>query len=128
MALVLLGAVVDDVDLAADDRLHPLRLRGFVEVDRAGQRAVVGERDGGHLEPRRLLRERRDPARPVEDRVLGVDVQVDEVGAHERPSYSADSDVPERLISPLSTPRTRLQKVQAEHTGTAPGRPRITRP
>ena len=62
----------------------PCLLRGLVEVDRAGQRAVVGERDRRHLEPGRLVDERRDPARPVEDRVLGVDVQVDERGAHGR--------------------------------------------
>jgi len=75
-------AVVDDVHLAAEDRLDPLRLRRLVEIDGARHRAVVGERDGRHLEPRRLLRERRDPASPVEDRVLRVDVQVDERGGH----------------------------------------------
>ena len=77
-------AVVGDVDLAADDRLDPLLPGGLVEVDRAGERAVVGERDGGHLELGGAGRERGDPARPVEDRVLAVDVQVDEVGAHGR--------------------------------------------
>ena len=75
-------AVVGDVDLAADDRLDPLVARRLVEVDRAGERAVVGERHRRHLELGRAGRERRDPARPVEDRVLAVDVQVDEVGAH----------------------------------------------
>ena len=79
--------VVGDVHLAPDDRLHALLVGGLVEVDRAGQRAVVGERHRRHLEPGRLVDERRDPARPVEDRVLGVDVQVDERGAHGRPSY-----------------------------------------
>ena len=75
-------AVVGDVDLAADDRLDSLLSGLLVEVDRAGQRAVVGERDRGHLELGRPGGERRDAARPVEDRVLAVDVQVDEVGAH----------------------------------------------
>ena len=75
-------AVVGDVDLAADDRLDPLLPGLLVEVDRAGQRAVVGERDRGHLELGRPGREGGDAARPVEDRVLAVDVQVDEVGAH----------------------------------------------
>ncbi len=78
-------AVVGDVDLAADDRLDPLVARGLVQVDRAGERAVVGERHRRHLELGRPGGERRDPARPVEDRVLAVDVQVDEVGAHGRP-------------------------------------------
>jgi hypothetical protein len=39
---------------------------------------VIRERDGGHLELRRARRERGNAARPVEDRVLGVDVEVDE--------------------------------------------------
>jgi len=77
-------AVVDDVHLATEDRLDALLGGGLVEVDRARHRAVVGERHGGHLELRRLARERRDPARPVEDRELGVDVQVDERRAHGR--------------------------------------------
>ena len=68
VALVLLAPVVDDVDLAADDRLDALRLRGLEQLDRPGHRAVVGERHGRHLELGRLPRER-DPARPVEDRV-----------------------------------------------------------
>ena len=86
-ALRLHVPVVGDVHLAADDRLHALLVGGLVEVDRAGQRAVIRERHRRHLEPGRLVDERRDPARPVEDRVLGVDVQVDERGAHGRPSY-----------------------------------------
>ena len=83
-------AVVGDVDLAADDRLDPLLPGLLVEVDRAGERAVVCERDRGHLELGRPGRERRDPARPVEDRVLAVDVQVDEVGAHGRAILGRD--------------------------------------
>ena len=77
MTLVLLQPIVDDVHLAADDRLDPLGLRGLEEIDHPGHRAVVGERDGRHLEPRGFLGERGDATCPVEDRVLGVDVQVD---------------------------------------------------
>ena len=82
VALLLDAPVVHDVHLAPEDRFDALRLRRLVEVDRAGHRAVVGERDGRHLEAGRLLRERRDPAGPIEDRVLRVDVQVDERSAH----------------------------------------------
>jgi hypothetical protein len=39
---------------------------------------VVGERDRGHVELRSAGGEGGDAARPVEDRVLGVDVKVDE--------------------------------------------------
>ena len=44
----------------------------------AGERAVVGERHGGHVELGRPGREDRDPAGAVKDGVLGVDVKVDE--------------------------------------------------
>ena len=72
------AAVVADVDLAAENRLDS-DLSGLpVELDGAGERAVVGEPDGGHLELSGASREGRDAARPVEDRVLGVDVKVDE--------------------------------------------------
>ena len=39
---------------------------------------MVGERDGGHLELGGPCGEVGDAARPVENRVLGVDVKVDE--------------------------------------------------
>src|SRR5205823_2930936 len=67
-----------DVDLAPDERLDADLLRLAVELDRAGEAAVIGERDGRHLELGRAGDERGDAARPVEDRVLGVDVEVNE--------------------------------------------------
>jgi hypothetical protein len=71
-------AVVGDVDLAPEDGLDPFAPGRLVEVDRTGEGAVIGERDGGHLELGGALREIRYPAGAVEDRVLGVDVKVDE--------------------------------------------------
>ncbi len=74
-----LGAtVVGDVDLAADQRLDPCPLRILEELDGARHRAVVGEADGRHLELGGAGDEIGDPAGPVENRVLGVDVQVNE--------------------------------------------------
>ena len=84
VALLLLAAVVGDVELAADQRLDAVLLGLAHELDRAGERAVVGERDRRHLELRRPGREPRDAARPVEDRVLGVDVEMDEAGLSHR--------------------------------------------
>ena len=91
VALLLGLALVGDVDLAADDRLDAVLFRLFDEGDRAGERAVVGEPDGGHLELGGAGCELGNPARPVEDRELGVDVQVDEIG-HGRPSLQGRSD------------------------------------
>ncbi len=82
VALLLRLAIVGDVDLAADDGLHAVLARLPRELDRPGERAVVGERHGRHLESRRLGRQLRDPARPVENRILGVDMQMDEGGGH----------------------------------------------
>ena len=96
VALLLGLAVVGDVDLAAEDRLHAVLLRLLDEVDRARERAVVGERDGRHLELRGPRGERRDAARPVEDRELGVDVEMDERSGfrHGKPIVLGGPDVP----------------------------------
>ena len=42
-------AVVDDVDLAAEDRLDALVGSRLVKLDRTRHRAVVGEQHRGHL-------------------------------------------------------------------------------
>ena len=78
VALGLLMTVVSDVHLAPEDRLHALLVALAVELDGAGERAVVRERDRLHLQLRGPGGERRDAARPVQDRVFGVDVEVDE--------------------------------------------------
>ncbi len=93
IALPLRAPVVRDVDLAAEQRLDSLLPRLAVELDRAGQRAVIGERDRRHRELGRASREPRDPAGAVEDRELGVDVQVNEAGLSQgKPSVEALSD------------------------------------
>ena len=74
----LRAAVVADVDLAAENRLDS-DLSGLpIELDSPSKRPVVGEPDSGHLELSGPSRKGRDAAGPVEDRVLGVDVKVDE--------------------------------------------------
>ena len=107
--LRLRAAIVGDVDLAADDRLDTRLARLAVELDRAGERAVVGERDGRHLEPRGLLHETRDAARPVEDRVLRVDVEMDEGrSGHGRASLLPWSEDLSR--TPISSCSTQLRR------------------
>ena len=78
VALRLLVTVVSDVHLAPEDRLDALLVALAVELDGAGERAVIGERDGGHLQLGRAGGQRGDAAGAVEDRVLRVDVEVDE--------------------------------------------------
>ena len=83
-------AVVTDVDLAADDRLHP-GPRIPVELDGARERPVIGQRDRRHLELGRPGDEIGYPTGPVEDRVLRVHVQVDEGSTHRTGDCSAGS-------------------------------------
>ena len=118
-----LGAtVVGDVDLAAENRLHTGLARLAVELDGPGQRAVVGERHGRHLQSRSLLHEGRDPARAVEDRVLRVDVQVNERGCsttHGRAIVLAPGD---RLLGAFFQSADVLRDGPTVHLG-GPGPP-----
>ena len=114
------AAVVADVDLAAENRLDS-DLSGLpVELDGPGERAVVGEPDGGHLELSSPSREGGNAARPVEDRVLGVDVKVDERRfRHGQPILVLPQDRTQRRRSPAASdhavPSTR------DHPGRVPG-------
>ena len=83
---VLVGAAVfleargfDEVEFAADDRLDAFGLGGVVELDRAVKIAVVGERESLHPQLRRAIHQPVDPARAVEQAVVGMDVEVDEI-------------------------------------------------
>ena len=85
--LLALPAVVHEVGLEAQDRLHAVLAAGLVELKRAVQDAVVGEPQCRHPELRGASGERVDLAGAVEQRVLGMDVQVDGAGrAHGRQS------------------------------------------
>jgi hypothetical protein len=68
--------VVDQVDLAAEDRLYVVLAARLVELDGAVHHPVVGEPQRRLAELRRALGEVLDVARAVEQRVLGVDVEV----------------------------------------------------
>jgi hypothetical protein len=78
VAHVLGLAVVDEVGLQADDRLDPVALAGLVVLHRAVHDAVVGEPQRRLAEGRSALGEGIDATGPVEDGVLGVDVEMGE--------------------------------------------------
>ncbi len=78
-ALLLLEARARrDVGLAADQRLHAGGAGLLVELGRAEEVAVVGHADRALAERPHLLEERRELDRAVEQRVLGVEVQMNE--------------------------------------------------
>ena len=57
----------------------PALARLVVEDDRREHVAVLGDRHRRHLQLDRLVEQLLDPARAVEQRELGVEVEVDEV-------------------------------------------------
>ena len=109
VALLLRVAVLGDVELAAENRLDSDLARLLVELDRAGERAVIGERHRRHLELGRAGGEPGYAARPVENRVLGVDVQVNKASfSHGGTSLRIPEDDLLQLISSTSSFAARL--------------------
>ncbi len=98
VALLLGVTVVGDVDLTADDRFDAGAFGRLHELHGASHRAVIGQRDGRHLELGGARNEIRDPASAVEDRVLGVNVKVNERGFRhaERTVYDRPRTAPRR--------------------------------
>ncbi len=77
----LVEAVVGgDVELAADDGLDPSLLRLDIELESAIHGAVVGDGHALHAVFLALGEQIADPDGPVEQAVLGVDMEVDEIG------------------------------------------------
>ncbi len=68
--------ILDKVDLTAHHGLDVVLGARLVELDRAVHHAVVGEAEGGLVELRGARRQRVDLAGSVEQRVLGVNVQM----------------------------------------------------
>ncbi len=84
----LLEAAADrDVDLAAEDRLQSAVPARVVEGHGPEHVAVVRDREGLHPELGRVVHKLVEAARAVEEAVLGVEVEVDEVGGR-RHSHS----------------------------------------
>ena len=69
-----------DVKLAADDRLHSGLVRGIHEMDCAEDVAVVGHGDRGHAQLFHALDKLFHVAGAVEHGVVGMEVQVNELG------------------------------------------------
>ena len=80
----VIGMILDHVRLAAQDRLDPVLLAGREELNGPVHHPVVGERQRRLAEGGRTLGQLVDLASPVEQRVLGMDVQVGASGAHRR--------------------------------------------
>jgi len=69
-----------DVELAADDGLDSLFVGGIDEMHGAENISVIGHGDGWHAKLLHALAEFFDVAGAVEQRVIGMEVQVYELG------------------------------------------------
>ena len=87
--VVAIGIVLDalpllrDVHFAADHRMDAVLLGLVVKLHRAEQVAVVGHSDRGHLLLLHLLHQLRDLAGSIEQRVVGMAMQMNEGRGHE---------------------------------------------
>ena len=120
-------AVVDQVDLAALDRLDPVLRAGLDQLDGAVHHAVVGQAQGGLAEGGGALRQRVDGARPVEQGVLRVDVQMGAGGGgHGNGNLAAGSDGPRDIPAPSGKPSREpgWPVLSPRSAGPAPGQTR----
>ena len=69
-----------NIDLAADNGLHPALLGGSVEIDHAIHRAVVCDGDGGLPELLGTVKHRPDAARTVEQAVFCMQMKMGKAG------------------------------------------------
>ena len=67
-----------DVDFAPENRIDPALPRVIVKHHRREHVPVLGDRHRGHLQLDGLVEQFLDPAGPIEQRKLGVQVEVDE--------------------------------------------------
>jgi hypothetical protein len=87
-AALVESAARSDVHLASQNRLDAALSRGVMKHDRRKHVAVFRHRQRRHVQPRRLVEQLVDSACAVEQRVLGVEVEVDEV-AHRTETVSS---------------------------------------
>src|SRR5215472_13450838 len=98
VAVSFLAAVVaaafGKVNFAADDGLD-VTLAGFIEEIRSSEKiAVVRDEHGGHLLARCLIQQLGSFAGPVEQAVIGVNVQMNEL----RLPHKLDSKTPSGVL------------------------------
>jgi hypothetical protein len=67
-----------DVHLTAEDRFDAALLGVVVEDHRREHVPVLGDRQRRHLETRRLIEQLVDAARAIEQRILGVQMKMNE--------------------------------------------------
>ncbi len=90
-ALDVVIVFLADVEFAADDGFDVILVRRIYEMHRAENISVIGHGDGGHAEFFDALAKFFDVASAVEQRIIGVEVQVDELGHGARSHFTLGS-------------------------------------
>ena len=76
------------IHLAPDDRLHPRFLAFLKKLNRPEEIAVIRHRHRRHPQRLRLFHQLRDAHRPIEQRILGVQMQVNERIRRHAPKFA----------------------------------------
>ena len=87
--LLLQPAARRHIHLAADDRLDALGAGGLVEINRAVKHAVVRDGQRGEAQLVRPVNEPVQPASAVQQRVLGVQMEVNKISVRHRGQLTA---------------------------------------
>jgi hypothetical protein len=77
-------------DLGAGDGLDAGPERGLVEAHQTEQVGLVGDSNRWHAGGRGRLHQRLDPHQAIAQRILGMQVQMDEAGFHDEPMENRD--------------------------------------
>src|SRR4030095_14986361 len=86
-----------DVGLDAHDGGDPGRSTCLVELERSEHRPVIGHTQGRHTDLPGPLEQGADPRCPVEQRVLGMRVQVDEATSRHAPLATSSTERPDAV-------------------------------
>ncbi len=96
-----------DVHFAADDRLHAVRGGLMIEIRGGEKIAVVGDGDGGHAPARGFRRQFADFAGSVQERVVRVQMQMNEVRG--QPSKFYFKPASRFALTPMPRPKNQLK-------------------
>ena len=127
--LLLEPAAGRDIDLAADDRLDAFLARRLVEINRPVKHAVIGDRQRRELQLMRLVHQPVQPASPIEQRILGVQMKMDKFRVRHEQQFTAGSTVPgkKRLSAVAGARRPGRQQQTRPAVRPSPGRLGIRR-
>jgi hypothetical protein len=109
-----------DIRFATDDGLDARALGLLIKLNRSKKIAMIGHGHRGHLEFRRLFHQLPHPNRTVEQRILGVQVQVDERIAGHRTIINPVKRAPSNLRGkPARKLKRRTPKASASRRPTS---------